>query len=695
MLKFATLKTSLGILAVLAISAGQARAVSTSFWLVDSFPSLSSGRATATSILREGAVVLAPAFERRAVPGSQYVWGAVPGPGGAIYAVSGTPGRLHRIDDGGSVVLSEDEVADYPALAVSPSGDVFVGTSPGGVVYRVTGDGEREVFFDTGQGYVWSMVYSREHGLVVGTGDSACVFVVAPDGTGRAVHRSSDASVTSLAAVGGRVFAGTAPEAVLLDVTPGDDSRVLFDSRYEEIPGIAVDGRGRVFFAATTVSFEDVLGPGDEFGAGFGEGSVYALTEAGGAVEVWYSADAPITALGGGSDGSVWVGTGLRGRVHAVGADGETGVVTELDDEQVLAIVRSGDGVLISSGLSAAVYESGKGTAESGTYESDVLDASAAAFWGELSWKADVPAGAGVVLSTRSGNTDVPGDAWSEWAPVRGSGEGRIESPPARRLQWKAELAGGRGGSPVLRSVEAAYVRENLPPRVGPVVVYEPGEIATNGGGLPSQASQTLPSGVEVSYSLDAQGGRTDGVPALLRGVRTAEWDALDPNGDALEFEVWMRSDEESDWKLVADGLDRTLHTWDSTSMPDGRYGLRVVASDRPGNPSGGAASAEAASSPFVVDNSPPAFGEIDVTADGTAVRVRGEVADDWTQIRRVEVALDYGEWEEAGPSDGSYDSKSEGFEASVEAPPDGERAVAVRAVDRAGNVAVVRKVLK
>jgi hypothetical protein len=341
------------------------------------------------------------------------------------------------------------------------------------------------------------------------------------------------------------------------------------------------------------------------------------------------------------------------------------------------------------------VYLSGEGTAESGLYESDVLDAGAATFWGELSWTAELPAGSSLLISTRSGNASSPDEGWSEWSRVHGEVEGRIESPPGRFLQWMAEFSRGRGGTPALRGVEAAFVRENLPPKILSVRVYEPGDVTTNGGGLPTSASQRLPSGVEVTYTLDAQEGQSGTVPALLRGVRTAEWDALDPNGDALEFEIWLRSEDEDDWKLMTDGVDRTAHTWDSSSMPDGRYGLRVVATDRPGNPSGDAATAEAVSPPFVVDNTPPEFSSVEVSEEEGTIHVTGEVVDVWTQIGNVEVAVDYGEWKEAAADDGGFDSRNEGFGVRVEPVTGGEHAVAVRAIDRAGNVAVVRKVLK
>ncbi|MBD3349753.1 MAG: hypothetical protein GF400_11245 [Candidatus Eisenbacteria bacterium] len=695
MLRTSAMRATGTIVLLLSLCPSAALSVSTDFWTVDSFRSMATGRPDGASVTHDGTIVCAPTFERSVVEGLDYVWAASLADGGPVYAVCGTPGRLVRLEGEDAAVLAEDESADFPALAVSPAGDVYVGSAPGGLVYRLSEEPELAAFFDSRQGYVWSMAYSPEHGLAVGTGDSACVFVVGEGGSEERVYASSQASVTALAAVDGRIIAGTSPGGLLLDVTPGSEPRALFDSAYEEITGIAADGAGRVVFSGTTISYDDVLSPGEEFGQSFGEGSVYALTPAGGAVELWYSDDAPITALGTGVDGRIWFGTGDRGRVYSIDDVGKVDVVTELADDQVLSIAGGAEGAVVTTGLGAAVYVVSRSPAAAGAYESDILDAGAAAFWGEMSWEAERPAGTSLAVSTRSGNTGSPDQSWSEWTEVGPAGEGRVRSPSARFLQWKAVLTSAGGRSPVLRGARVAYRTENLPPRVGQVTVYEPGEVNTTGNGVDGAASQTLPSGVEVTYSLS--GGSRDryGVPTLLRGVRTAEWSAADPNGDLLEFDLWIRSDDEEEWKLLAEELTRTVHTWDTASMPDGRYRIRVVASDGPANPPESRARGEADSGPFVVDNESPVLEGLELDYDSGTLVVRGDATDRLSQLSGVEVAIDYGEWQWAHARDGSYDSRGERFEVALEVEGEREHSVAVRAVDRAGNVTVVRRVLR
>ena len=675
-------------------AAAGAMAVSTSYWRIDTFASAEGGRLDGTSVLHDGRITLS--YEFRAIESgeAQYVWAGESVRGGVV-VVAGTPGRVLRLGDGDPVELLSLETADFPAMAVSDDGNVFVGTAPGGEVYVITPDGESRLFFETGEGYVWSMAYSPDHGLLVGTGDAAKVYAVDENGSGTVIYESNDSSVSALAVLDDRVLAGTGIDGLLLDITPGLDLRVLCDTSYDEISGVVLGADGAVYFSATSVSLEDVLGDNGEYGSGFGDGAVFRMTPAGSAVELWRSADAPVTSLGLSHDGSVLAGVGSGGLVYAVDPDGTADLVAELSGEEVLSI-RGTDDVVVTVGAPGAVYVLGRGAVESGEYESEPFDARSNSKWGELSWTADVPDGAGLEFFARSGNTADPDETWSDWSPVPGTGGGQTACPPARFLQWKARLTrGARGAGPELLSATAAYLRENLPPLIAAVTVHEPGDVASGmaGGADATSASQTLPGGVEVTYSVgnETEAGRE--LPVLLRGMRTASWDALDPNGDALTFDVFVKADDEDDWKLMEEDVSgRTIHTWDTQAMTDGAYRLKVTATDRRSNPKEQALTASAVSQPFTVDHTPPEFSRVEVSSNADGMTVSGVVEDSASRVMFVDVSVDYGPWTPAFAEDGMFDSRSESFRLLVEGLKDGEHAVSVRAADRPGNPVVVRR---
>lgn len=675
--------------------AAAAPAADTSFWRSETFQDFDAGEPSGTSILEDGRVVLSYEFDEIAIPDAQYVWAAA-GHGGDLYAVAGTPGRLYRIRGSDVELLFQTDTADLTALVVTPAGRVFVGTAPGGEVYEVRPDGSRELFFETGEGYVWTMAFSPEHGLLVGTGDSAKVFVVGEDGRGEVAHESTEASVSCVASVDGRVLAGTAVGGMLLDVTPGRDLTVLHDSRYEEVTGIALGSDGNIYFSAASVVLEEAFDDGD-LDVGLGEGSVFRTTGGGGVIELWHSPDAPLTCLGSGPGGAIWVGTGSRGRIMSVGPRGRIVLVADLGSEEVLSIVSSEDGAIVTTGLAGSVFRSGPEICESGVFVSDVFDARSTARWGELSWRAETPDGSRIHIFTRAGNSEDPDEAWSNWARISGDAEGPAASPAARFLQWKAELAAGSGGvTPVLRAVEVAFMRENLPPVVSAVRVSEASDAYVNGGGfVEDPVTQTLPSGLEVTYSLQPDAPPPRDLPILTRGLRTAEWEARDPNGDLLSFDVWIRGEGEEGWKVLAEDLERSAHTWDTQSMPDGRYRVKVGADDGPENPPEHVGSDERESAPFVVDNTPPECSGLEISREDGAIEIEGRARDVLSPIVRVEVAVDYGEWRGAFADDGMFDSLEEPFGLAIPEQGGGERAVTVRVIDRAGNVATARRIVK
>jgi len=665
-----------------------ASAVETTYWRTDSYTGFLRGTAAGVAILESGRVVPGASMTALDVPDCDYVWSAAVGTRGEVYVTTGTPGSLCRADvSGGRVLLSMDDV-DLPALAVGWGGDVFVGTAPGGEVYRVAPDGDSELFYETGENYIWAMAFSPEHGLIVGTGEAAVVIALDSDARARTLAQPTDLNIVTLVVDGERVFAGTGGDGLLLDVTPGGDARVLYDTRYDEVSGIVADTDGSLLFSASSISMEQALDEMADPSVPLGEGAVYRTT-AGGAYEVWRSGEAPVVSLGRTPDGAVVAGMGSSGRVFAI-EPGAHGLLADLDEAEALSIIAAEGGTIVTTGTPGGAYRLERGTSGEGSYESRVFDAVTSAIWGSCLVTAD-DAGH-ISVETRSGSIEHPDHSWSDWTSLE---DGRVASPASRFLQWRATFDGGAGRETSLRAVEIAYLRENVPPQVVSVTVSEAGRgFSTNGLGNDT-ATQTLPSGLEVTYSMNAVERSAVGLPAVARGLRTVEWDAFDPNGDELTFDVYVRHEDESEWWLMEGDLDRPFHTWDSYSMPDGRYRIRIVASDRPGNPPTSAFDAEGTSGAFAIDNTPPTIGAIDLESGRDGATLTVSVDDASSPLAAVEVSVDYGEWERVHPGDGMYDGRSEEGRLVLSGLADGEHAVAVRAFDRPGNVGVRRVVLK
>ena len=127
---------------------------------------------------------------------------------------------------------------------------------------------------------------------------------------------------------------------------------------------------------------------------------------------------------------------------------------------------------------------------------------------------------------------------------------------------------------------------------------------------------------------------------------------------------------------------------WDTATVPNGRYVVRIAASDAPSNPEALALKADRDSEPFDVDNTPPVVTA--ALAPGSPARVRANVHDDNSLVRRTEYSVDGGSWEEVHPLDGINDAPEEAYEI-VPQLSSGPHVIVVRATDLLGNVSTAR----
>jgi hypothetical protein len=163
-------------------------------------------------------------------------------------------------------------------------------------------------------------------------------------------------------------------------------------------------------------------------------------------------------------------------------------------------------------------------------------------------------------------------------------------------------------------------------------------------------------------------------------------WRAEDDNRDELTYDVQYRREGDSAWKSVKKGLTDTILVWDTTSVPDGRYVVRVVASDAPSNSPATALTGDMESSAFDVDNVPPAITVSSVRRQGAQTMVAFEVRDDMSAVQRVDYSLDGDRWMPVYPKDGIADSRVEEFELTITE--DAARGIVLRAADALNNVA-------
>jgi WD40 repeat protein len=729
----------------LVLSSSLALHATPGFWQFATQADFLRGEVEQLSIDEHGRLMLGPEVRRVADPSVPFVWALLPSADGGYFLGTGNDGRVLRIDkDGTSSVFFDSSEMEVHALAPAPNGGLYVGTSPDGRVYKVDARGQGTPFFDPDDKYIWALVADPKGNVYTATGDKGTVYRINAEGQGQPFFATKTTHATSLAIDPmGHLIVGTGSPGRVFRVDTAGKGFLLLDTPYQEIKTLRVNSKGVLYVAAqsgrgasgdtstdttppvdpprppavpnvsteiTSFAIIDVPVPpqsatttpttGDRRGP---TGAIYRVLPDGLWDQVWESRDDAPYDIAFEADGSLLVATGARGKIFRLaGEPMRPTLLTRVSAKQATMLHRSEGRTHVATANPGLLVALSASRAERGSYESDVCDAGMVATWGTLSWRASLPAGTRIELSTRSGNTRTPDDAWSDWsAPYAEPNGSAITSPKSRYLQWRAVLI-GKGDSPVLTSVTAAYQQRNVRPEVESITLHPPGVVfqrpfSTGEAEIAGFDDLTLEKRMAAGNT--PGGSSTPTAPALGRrtyqkGLQTLVWKADDANGDELIYDVFYRREGETSWKLLKGSLDDSILVWDTGSAPNGSYVLKVVASDAQSNPPETALRGERESASFQIDSTPPVVTVGTARREGNTIVVPFEIRDTDSPLARVEYSLDAQRWQSAFPRDAILDSRHEQFELRLDASSAG-RTLVVRATDVMNNVGAGQVVVK
>ncbi len=697
-------------------SAPNALAVSPKYWIHDTAEEFAKGEAAGVSVLAEGSLRLAPALKTLIEIDEPYAWDvAVDAKSGAAYVGTGDEGRVYRIDGGKATMWFQSAALEVFSVTVDAKGRVFAGAAPEGLVYRIDGEAKGTVLADLEESYPWDLEFGPDGKLYAAVGSPGAVYRIDPEsGKAEKFFETEDNHVVCLAFDGdGNLVVGTEGRGLVVRIRPDGTARVLYDCPQGEVSAVLTGENGEVWAAAAVPS--DVREPtapqSNADGTGLSmpfeitatttdEAILYVIDSSGNTRRAWESGQGAIYDLAWSDDGRVLATTGEKAGVHLVEGDGRATLLFSAEEEQVVGVVRAPrGGHFFATANPARVIHTEKSLRHEGTFTSEPLDARYLARWGRIEWEGD-SGGGSVKLEVRGGNTDTPDRTWTDWMQGAGTGRASLASLERTRfLQWRATLEGGSSSTPTVRRVRVSSLEANLAPRITKVQVVPSGNRFYEDVPelRPRSLYQQLPGGVKVQYQFE--GGGEDEFPPEARapwtqGMRQIRWEAADPNEDFLLFDLEYRAEDETRWKKFAEDLEGKNFGFDSRDVPDVSYSIRVTASDRRFNP-GDARTHARESEPFVVDNTPPRFEDLSHRRDGKDVVVTGRLEDSASDVVRIEHSIDGGDWLDAPPADGVFDSKSEEFSVRVEAEPGDEHAIVFRGTDLPGNLGSARLLLR
>jgi hypothetical protein len=691
---------------VLAASSTAALAVHTRFWEISGYEGMLSGQTDGLSLTREGVLLLAPDLTPipLEIPGTgpqPFLWRAVVDAEGNLYVGSGIRGMIYRVTTSGEVSLyftaAEIEVH---ALALDPEGNLLVGASPPGRIYRIEPSGRITILFEPPERYIWDLAVDDDGTVYAATGEQGILYRISPDGEGEPFFDSDEPHLVTLALdLDGTLVVGSSGSGLVIHVDREGTAQVLMDADGEEVSRVALGADGAIYAAVNRVvppekssgekekdtdeklsedlfpdaapvprGLEDLTGPSEEIvldGARQAllrlESSLYRIPASGPTRELWTSPDEGIHSMLVDGTERVYVGTGVPGRIYLLdGPSSPPQVLARFAASQVTALAGGGDRPLFAltsnpGGLHRAAQQHG----QSGEYLSRVRDAGTTALWGRVQWEASTPSGSRVEISTRSGNSTFPDATWSPWSPASADKGASVRSPSARFLQLRARLSRlEEAGTPRLRAVQISYLEENRPPRLSDL-------------------------GVGPSPPDEEAKGR--GTPRNLE----IAWNAEDPDGDVLWFDVRYRSSEsgEDAWSDLALHQGGSPYRWDTRDVPAGRYQVQIRATDAADNDPETALTATLSGPPFVIDRDVPELEILSALGHAGGATISFRASDALSPVVSAYYRLNDGveRWR-VQPDDGIADSLEERFELSLSGLAAGSHRIHLTVVDREGN---------
>jgi outer membrane protein assembly factor BamB len=634
-----------------------------------------------------------------------------------LYVGTSPDGKVYKVTPDGEKSTFFDPKTKYIwALAFDAQGTLFVATGDKGEVFAVTPDGKGQLFYQSDERHARSIAFDQTGNLLIGTDPNGLVLRIAivrknsqaMPGSGPAfvVYETSKKEVTSLltddqgniyaASIGEKQRGATTapilnlpPPSAQPQAAPTPQANVSLQLQAQSVqPNFAFP-----FISSLT-----------------GGAEVIKISADGSPETLWSSREDLVFAMGLSSSRRILLGTGNKGTILSLDGNNVFSSIAKTASAQVTSLIAGRDGkIFVATANPGKIFTLGPGYERGGSFESDTFDAKIFSHWGRLSWWGDNAAQGKVEFYVRSGNTSSPQKNWSPWVgPFKNPAGETVDCPPARFVQWKAVFVDADNGSvPDVSWVNLAYQPKNVAPAIDDIAIQDPGirvqGFAPQSSGpatpasvqlrMPQRNGTNFPAPTSSNPDLAARPLKIDVPPQGFeeKGYASVLWSAHDDNDDDLVYSVYYHGEGEKNWRLLKGKLTQKYYSWDTTTMPDGAYYLKIVASDSPSNPMDQALTNERESDRFEIENTPPRIENLRADASAAVAKVTFEGISSSSAIAKAQYSVDAGDWTIAFPDGLLSDAPKESYQIPLSGLSAGEHTVAVQIADRFDNSAAAK----
>jgi len=717
-------KTQVFLITMLLITVIAAEGVVPQKWELLNFEQFLQGKFEGVSVSYEGVLSLSPKEDILEGPGEEFFLSLLLDSEGEAFLGTGHGGEIYKMtNDGKFELYFQVPEMDVYCLAKDAKGNLYAGTSPNGQIWKITEKGKGDVFFNPQERYIWALNFTKKGNLLAAVGESGGIYEINQDGVGNLILKANENHILCMEWAGnGDLIAGSGGKGLVYRISEDNKASVLYESPYEEIKSIAIDREGNIYAAsggqvilpettgesastvlpATDVSITVTAAPAlpveDTLSGRAQPSSVIKINTEGIGQALWESKNELIyTLFWDERKEQIVFGTGPNGRIYAIDKEKNTSLLVQKDSEQIYLLSPSQDKIFTLSNNPSSFSILQQEQRFEGEYTSRIFDTKILSSWGRIEWQVDVPEGANLQLQTRSGNSKEPNSAWSEWSPPYSRFDGeQILSPKARYIQFRVlfKALSGRE-TPKLQKVALFFLQTNVAPTVSGVEILPVNEVF-----LKPMSQEEQIWGLYSSPAEEVKKEEEDNVfvvakKVVRKGYQTIRWAAEDQNSDKLLFDVLIRNEAESRWRILKRDWMENIFVFDTLSFPDGNYFIKVEAVDSPSNPRGMELKSEKVSRQLTIDNSLPLVRNVSQERKANALTITFTVEDSFSYVQDVQFLIRPNEWQSVFPKDGICDSKREEFEITVSLPSGFDDLLTIKATDSRGNTGVSRQIIK
>ena len=175
---------------------------------------------------------------------------------GNLYAGTAPNGIVFKISPTGQgtkyFTASEKYVT---ALAYDDSHKTLYAATGGGAgnVYAVSTQGASPVkpFFASPEAHLLSLALDKDGNVYAGSAPDGIVYKITPAGVSSVLYDATEPDIASLATdAQGNVYAGTLPKGTIYKIAPDGTTKVLYDRATDAVRGLAVDQSNNLYACA-------------------------------------------------------------------------------------------------------------------------------------------------------------------------------------------------------------------------------------------------------------------------------------------------------------------------------------------------------------------------------------------------------------------------------------------------------------